>query len=462
MSTNNSSSLHFRKEQALAVTVQLALLWCLSAGSAFCESLTVLPGVKGFGVQTPAGSGRHSVPARSQVMKVTTLADSGPGSLRACVESIGARTCVFEISGEIKLLNFLKIREPFLTVAGQTAPRPGITLTRAGIKIETHDVLIQHIAVRPGDDSGGVDPGERDGITIGGKPPNEASNVVIDHVSVTWALDENLSTWYPTTRDITVSNSLIAEGLDRSIHPKGPHSKGLMIGDGTQRVTVTKNLIAENTERNPYLKPGTLVEFFNNVVYGWGPGGGWSLCNLSDNSGINAPQLLSFVGNIYKPGPWSAQVPAVYGKKVATGTKVFVRDNIGPGRVGGVGDEWGITSLDRVFFSDQIPFEGSGLKATPAAETLAAVLCKVGSRPHERDAVDSRIVQEVKEGKGGIKDCVSGCPAASGGWPLLTSSARSVHLPDDPFGDSDRDGYTNLENWLHRMSLDVEGGECVS
>ena len=231
-------------------------------------AVPVAAGLLGFGTSSPAGSGRHVFPPRALLVRVTSLADTGPGTLRECVQRRQARTCLFEVGGTIKLHSKLIIRSPFITIAGQSAPAPGITITQGGFAIETHDVLIQHVAIRPGDNPRGVSPADRDGISVGSTRAHEVYNV---------------STWYRGTHDVTISNCLIAEGLHRSIHPKGPHSKGVMIGDGSRRITLYRNFITWNEERNPYIKPGTTVEMINNVVYGWGSKGPWSLCNISNN-----------------------------------------------------------------------------------------------------------------------------------------------------------------------------------
>lgn len=294
------------------------------------RSPSVIPNLLGFGTQTVAGSGRHLRQPATQIIFVSNLNDKGRGSLRACAEARGPRTCIPLVGGMVRLSETIRIRSPFLTIAGQTAPAPGLTLTQAGISIESHDVLIQHIAIRPGDSPQGAPPRERDGISIGAPPPRSAYNVVIDHVSLTWAIDENISTAYPLTHDVTISNSVIAEGLHNSIHPKGPHSKGIMIGDDSKKITISRNLVAFNEERNPYLKPGTSVEFLNNIVYGWGSKGGWSLCNVTNNTDLQEPVLLSFVGNIYRPGPESVRVPPIYAKTLDPRSLIFARDNIGP------------------------------------------------------------------------------------------------------------------------------------
>ncbi len=421
------------------------------------HTLPIIPQLRGFGTNTVAGSGRHLTPPRSSIYRITTLSDGGPGSLRACINLSRPRTCIFQVSGEIPLRSILKIRHPYITIAGQTAPRPGITITRGGLSIETHDVLIQHLAVRPGDSREGVPPRFRDAISIGAVPPSVAHRIVLDHLSLTWALDENLSTAYPLTHDITIANSIIAEGLHNSIHPKGPHSKGIMIGNDSQRITLYRNVIAANHERNPYIKPGASVEMLNNIVYGWGSPGGWALCNLSNNDGAPDPVRLTFIGNIYIPGPWSFIAPPIYAKHLAKSSRLYVSDNKLLITGGESADPWSIAGVDEeAFRAKNPPLESSGVAPVATDALSNGLLETVGSRPSLRSMIDRRIIKDIKLREGSIKDCLRGCPNAAIRVARRPGTAfykaHQLHLPTNPFGDSDGDGYTNLENWLHRIS----------
>src|SRR3954447_19979756 len=183
----------------------------------------VFPGAQGFGIDTSAGRG-------GKIIRVTNLNGDGPGSLRAAVDTKGPRIIVFEVGGVIDLNRKpIVIAEPFVTIAGQTAPSPGITIIRAGIDIETHDILMQHIRVRMGDAGQPKKSGWEPEVTTKGP---QCYNIVVDHCSMSWAVDENLSASGPryngpegTTRRVTFSNNIIAEALKDSSHSKGPHSK---------------------------------------------------------------------------------------------------------------------------------------------------------------------------------------------------------------------------------------------
>ena len=416
----------------------------------------IVPKLSGFGTSTVAGSGRHLKPPRTRIYTVTALSDRGRGSLRSCAEARGPRTCLFAVGGVIQLSRPIVITAPFITIAGQTAPSPGITLTNAGLTIATHNVLIQHLAIRPGDSTEGAKPSERDGISIGAKPPRSAHHVVIDHVSLTWAIDENISTAYPLTRDITIANSIIAEGLHDSIHPKGPHSKGIMVGDGSKNITIRDNLIAFNEERNPYLKPDTAVEFINNLVYGWGSKGGWSLCNVTNNEDRDEPLLLSFVGNVYRPAPFSIILPPIYAKKIDPRSQIFMQDNISPtsNMPASVSASHALPATLGVRAS--APLASPFTNALPASQTTDRVLTSAGSRPRIRDSHDARIVREVELSSGTLKDCTVGCPRSTGKVSLSNRTSISLTIPRHPFKDSNGDGYTNLENWLHKQAAALE------
>src|SRR5688500_1193676 len=211
------------------------------------------PGALGWAADTPGGRG-------GKIVRVTTLDAAGRGSFTEAINTQGPRIVVFEVGGVIDLgKQELKITEPFLTIAGQTAPSPGITLINGGLSIQTHDVVIQHLRVRPGEAGAAKKSGwEPDGITAW-----SARNVIVDHCSITWAVDENLSASGPrfdggdsprdwqnaTSRRVTFSNNLLAEGLSNSSHSKGEHSKGSLIHDNTSEILIVGNLYASNMER---------------------------------------------------------------------------------------------------------------------------------------------------------------------------------------------------------------------
>src|SRR5262245_49760184 len=230
------------------------------------QALPVIPGAAGYGMDTPAGRG-------GAVHRVTNLNASGAGSLKACIDATGPRTCIFDVSGVITLTADMAIRNGNLTIAGQTAPSPGIMIRGAAFKVHGSDVLIQHLRFRVGDDAGGPDPANRDALKIEGATDRIVQNVVIDHCSFSWSIDEIASVWGPND-NITFSNNIFSEPLNDSIHPTDdgsalePHGYGVLLGSSASggRVTLTGNLFAHIVERNPLSRSRELV-FVNNLVY---------------------------------------------------------------------------------------------------------------------------------------------------------------------------------------------------
>ena len=413
---------------------------CADAADPGPPTLPVLPGLEGFGVRTPAGRG-------GAILRVTNLSDTGPGSLRAAVEAGGPRVIVFEVSGTIVLASRLEIEDPFVTIAGQTAPSPGITLRGAPLQIDTHDVLVQHLRIRVGDDTATLAAEALDGLQIYG---SDVYNVVVDHLSISWAVDENLSaSTAGNRRDITIRYTIVSEGLSHTPHPEGEHSKGMFFGDGTGNVAVVRSLLAHNRDRNPYYKAGSRGLFVNNVVYDWGAGAATDF----DGDGVT-PQFGSVVGNVYVGGlDTGTDLPIAVNGGVAPTSRFYVHDNA-LNRAAPPGDPWALVSNDAgtAIRTTTPPVWTSPLGVLPVGEVEAVVLANAGARPRDRDAVDARIVTQVATGSGVIIDR----PADVGGWPVLEERQRPLTLPPDPHGDEDGDGYTNLEEWLHGLAAELE------
>jgi len=409
------------------------------------SSIPAFPGAEGFGAQSIGGRG-------GKVFEVTNLNNSGSGSLRACVEASGPRICVFRTGGTIGLSSDLIISNSYITIAGQTAPGGGITLKRASgrggglftIKRGAHDVIIRYIRVRPGTFGG-----QPDGLAIYG------SNVIIDHSSVSWAVDENISTNGSDARNITIQWSITSEGLHCSTHPKGCHSKGLLTGQ-SPRVSVHHSLLAHNHDRSPRITAGD-IDFVNNVIYNWGGAAGYA-----DNQ--RGPVRMNYVGNYLKPGPDSNTSRA--GMTLSGSShSVYVKGNIGEhSRPSNDLPEWdvidGSESL-RSFSRHNFP----QVTTTSAFDAYNAVLAKAGATLPVRDAVDQRIVNDVKNGTGRIIDD----PSQVGGWPKLASGTPPVdsdhdgmadnweisqfgNLSHNGTGDSNNNGYTDLEEYLNSLA----------
>jgi len=359
----------------------------------------------GFGMHTVGG-------LEGRVIRVTSLAQEGPGTLRAAVEAQGPRFVVFEVGGAIDLARKrLRVREPYLTIAGQTAPDPGITLIRGSLAIETHDVVIQHLSVRPGDAGQPRQSGwSPDGIGL-----NAASNVIIDHCSTTWAVDENLSVSGPrydgpaaTSHDVTIRHCLIAEGLDNSSHEKGPHSKGSLVHDCCRNIAVIANLYAHNVDRNPYFQAETTGVIVNNLIYNPGRAVIGVSFPRSEWRGrpIPAEGRVSIVGNVLLCGVNTrSSLPMISG----TGC-VYEEDNVARGREGQPVPVLN-SKIQRLRDKPVWPVE---FQALPSSEVVGYVTGTVGSRPWQRDPIDQRIVDSVLRQSGRIidsQDEVGGYPS---------------------------------------------------
>ena len=264
------------------------------------------PGAVGWAAATPGGRG-------GRILRVTTLAPDGPGSFKAALETKGPRIIVFEVGGIIDMARqTLKISEPYVTIAGQTAPSPGITLIKTGIDIATHDVVMRHIRIRTGVDGQPKMSGwEADSLST-----VAAHNVLIDHCSFTWAIDENMSASGPrftgktpddwrkgTSHAITFSYNIAAEGLANASHPKGEHSKGTLIHDNASEILIYRNVYAHNKERNPLLKGGAQVQMVNNILYDPGERAvHYNLMALEWGDHPYQTGKLSAVGNVLRGG----------------------------------------------------------------------------------------------------------------------------------------------------------------
>jgi hypothetical protein len=419
--------------------------------------LAVVPGAPGFGMQTRAAYGGPQAPT---VYRVTTLNDKGSGSLRAALEASGPRVVIFEVSGTISLNDDLHIDSPYLTVAGQTAPSPGITVRNYGLVINTNDVLLQHFRVRPG------------GATCNNSIQawgTAAYNIVLDHMSVSWGQDENVVV-YNLARpiNVTVWRSIIAEGLEGAGNgmtcagsPDGTfRSHGLLIYASTRNVFVGQTLFANNVERNPYMLNGTSSVLVNNLVYNWYGVWGFAYGNHPDVSGEE--WYGSAVGNRFIGGPDTTDgndghmfsFLAYYDQP---GNRIYRRDNTlatDGSETGTIDNEYTTLSYNPSVDSppSQAPLP-DGFQPLASTAVEAFVLANAGARPGDRDAVDSRIVNEVRTRRG---TSFIGRESMVGGWPTLAANRRPLTLPTNPH-DVTSSRYTTLEKWLQNYAALAEG-----
>jgi pectate lyase len=435
----------------------------VSLGAIAAQALPVVQGGAGFGIETPAGRG-------GTVHRVTNLNASGSGSLKACIDATGPRVCVFEVSGTIRLTTDLMVRNNNLTIAGQTAPSPGIMLRGAALRIQASDILVQHLRIRVGDDANGPDPSNRDALKIEGSDERPVRNVVIDHCSFSWAIDEIASVW-GNYDNVTLSNNIFAEPLDQSIHPTDDgssierHGYGLILGSnsGQGRVTVVGNLFAHIVERNPLSRARNLV-YVNNVVYNRAN----MDVDLQSASGRQTNNAV--VGNVFLRGPnFTRNTRPIYIRTsgeytLASSGRVHQADNHAPESGSAASQLLQFTGSE---FSGMIvtspPVWNTGLTARSTANNAVydQVLRYAGARPADRDSVDKRIVSTVRNRSGRIINCVasngtSRCNLNAGGWPTITRNTRRLTLPSNA-NTVASNGYTNLENWLYSLDSAVRG-----
>jgi len=432
------------------------------------NNLPIFPGAEGFGTNTRAAYGN---PAQNPViLKVTNLNDSGLGSLRAALMDTRPRVVIFEVGGIIWLQSDITITNPYVTIAGQTAPSPGVTMAHYTFRIKTHDVLVQHLYFRFGNKTG------LNGFAINGRTDgsDETFNIVVDHCSISWAPDKNLIIWTSTdnlpvgavgAHDITVTDTIIAESLLDPATETGYHHMGFLIGDHSKRISVIRNLMAHNQRRNPTPFGNTSTIIANNLVYN--PGNG--AIHFQDHEVKNGALFSSTVGNVIIPGvdtydaywcnPNSACKPICVYNNVANGTKIYLYDNEAPGRTN---DPWSVARDDSQCSHDfkalVPPIWLENLTVLPSSQVKEYVLANAGARPWDRDEVDKRIVNDVINGTGRIIDSQNdvNSPRGSGdfGWPKNSRGPTYHQLttPKNPHQDDNQNGYANLEDWLYSFT----------
>jgi pectate lyase len=425
---------------SLPALLALSIVLCALAATAHgAEAALAFPGAEGAGARSRGGRGGPAI-------AVTTLADYRPGkdapipgSLRAACEAKGPRIVVFRVAGTIDLAAPLAIAEPRITIAGQSAPGGGICLKRFGVSVRASDVVIRHLRLRPGDESGK----ETDALSIGAG----SRDVIIDHCSASWANDEVLSVSGEGITGVTVQWCFITESLDRSQHSKGPHGYGSLIRANGE-VSFHHNLYAFHSSRSP--RPGTygegsiLLDFRNNAIHRGGRG-----------YAAEDPARLNYVGNFVSD--------TLVFKATAT-TQMHAAGNVLEGDAAGTRDNWkliqGLPAANR----RAEPFAAAPVATEPAPEAFEKVLAQAGAMLPKRDAIDERVVVLVRCRGGRVIDS----QADVGGWPKLEAAApppdadgdgmpdawEAKHgldpaRPGDALDDRDGDGYTAIEEFLN-------------
>jgi hypothetical protein len=392
--------------------------------------------------------------AGGRIIRVTTLAKDGPGSLKEAVDAKGPRIIVFEVGGVIDLgRDSLLISEPFVTVAGQTAPSPGITIIRGGIDLKAHDSVISHIRVMTGRDQQPAFSGwEADAFSTVG-----AYNVIIQNCSFLWGLDENMSASGPrfnganldewrknTTHNVVFRDNLAAEGLAYASHPKGEHSKGTLVHDNATGIVFYRNVWAHNVERSPLLKGGVQALMVNNLIYN--PqyrAVHYNLMNLEWTGHDYVTGELTAVGNVMRGGnDTSPGLPflmlggdgdlAYYGYD----NRAVDRNGVAAPEFG----RYGETKAQLIRKSKPLA-SLAGLAILPSDQLETSVLQTVGARPWDRAPDDIRVLFFVAEGRGEIIDdehevglgyprpASTAAPFVEAEWDLTTMTPKSGRFP---------------------------------
>ena len=486
-----ADSSHRNTSNTCLLSILLLLILLRFPAAPLAAQVPAFPGAKGAGASSVGGRG-------GKIIEVTNLNAKGPGSFRAACAASGARIVIFKVSGTIDLGGTLNITHPYLTIAGQTAPGEGVQIKNSDIRIYTHDVVIRYVRIRPG--SGG--PVSSHCIFIG----DAAYNIIVDHCSLQWARDENFTVYSgdipgASITDITSSWNLISEGIARGFPPQhDQHAAGMIVGsvadaDKVERISIHHNIISNNEFRNPYLKCKS-AQFVNNIVYNWA---WWGML-------VEGGATLDLIGNLFKQGSafvgdkvyfytdwaisWNVMAgdngnlgapgdPSIYvtGNKDVNNWTDAAGDNWGIIHAVNEGNNWHIVGSVKRAFERLVPQSNTHpISVTSVSGLETSLLPYVGAYRRlnadstwtvNRDSVDTRLIQEYKNGTGALlydEDDVGGYPS----YAPATGYTDTDHdgMPDtweityglnpnsaaDSSGDADGDGYTNVEEFLNGTS----------
>ena len=433
----------------------IVILFLVNISFLFAQQLA-FPGAEGYGKYTSGGRG-------GKVIEVTNLNSSGPGSFAAAIAASGARTVVFTVSGTITG-NF-GIYNDNITIAGQTAPGDGICI-KGNLSTNASNIIIRYIRVR-------YDPSMGANDALGGR---YQENIIFDHVSASWSSDEVLTFYF--NENTTVQWCIISEGCEK--YGEGHRFGGIW---GNNYGTWHHNLLAHNDSRNPRWASGCgYNDYRNNVLYNWGYGGCYGAEAHQSGDRRNPPiefSHINIIANYYKSGPATGSKSRIADPSTRNGDadagQWWVSDNYVDGYPYVTANNWlGVTKTGPAFRLDE-PWPAMPIKQETAQNAYNAVLDYVGCSVPNRDSIDARIIEEVRNGtatygNNGIIDT----PSDVGGWPVLATGTPYTDSDQDGISDDYEDsnglnkndpedrndigegGYTNLEVFLYKLVS--EGG----
>lgn len=448
--------------------VILILLFIVLNSNILCAQTIAFPGAEGAGKFTEGGRG-------GDVYHVTSLEDAGSGTLRDGIESIsGPRTIVFDIAGTIRLKDRINIEGlEYLTIAGQTAPGKGITLADHHLSIKnSKHIIVRYLRIRLGDENKPAGSGP-DCITV-----EYDDHIVLDHLSLSWGIDGNGD--FRGLKNATIQRCIFSEALNNSLHGKGAHAMCSSFRDPKGYATIHHNIYASSRNRHPSVNGGPKVtEFCNNIDYNWHNGN-----NISG-------EHLNLLGNYYKAGPSMQEgvFPIQFKSgKDAPDSKGYISGNYFDGLPQKYNEDNYTAMNYEACFGPSSNYKATTRKEFEVSERFDAgkyALTKIESAQEaynsclknsgsslERDAVDKRFIQSIVDNTGKVIDSQNDV----GGWDFYETIERPANWdtdsdgmpdswekvnkldpsnPDDRNDDANKNGYTNLEEYIHSLTVSL-------
>lgn len=461
-------------KKILTTVLSAVMITGTTAFPTFAEEeakLLAFPGAEGGGKYTMGARANDTV----EVYHVINLNDDGEGSLRDAISQPG-RIVVFDVGGIIELKSRLDFLQPNITVLGQTAPGDGITITGYDSVIKADNIILRYLRIRPTDSQGG----EPD--ALGGR---WIHNIVLDHCSVSWGVDEMLTLYAGSmesrpdvSQNVTVQYCLSSESLRMSSHIKGAHGYGGIVG-GTD-ATWHHNLWAHHDSRNPRfdrnLKNTDVVNnviynFGNNIMYGAEP------YSYNKKEEFSTPEYVSNINirnNYIKYGPSTKPEirskifeatndgKALYNGEVLK-SNAYINGNYVYGDVAATRDntasEKQVLNKDMLnLLSEPVDMNGYEIDMQNAEEAFETVMENVGATLPKRDAIDARVIADVKNGTGRIINQEE----EVGGFVTIGNSERRFEIPSDWKSEHGMDdakesdiapsGYTWVEEYVNEWT----------